>query len=134
MQIAYEPIGFVHSPITDAAEAPRFFTVSDIAGTIEILEPFREGLKGLASGDRIIVLFHFHLAPSGELIQCRRGTGEPTGVFNLCSPVRPNPIGLSVLTIRDMGDDGVLRVEGLDMIDKTPILDIKPFRPFTDLD
>jgi tRNA (Thr-GGU) A37 N-methylase len=79
-------------------------------------------------GQRIVVIFHFHRSPwfFPELLRQTSGqTGRETGVFGICSPIRPNPIGMSVLEV--LGIRGAsIDVKGLDMLDGTPVLDIKP--------
>jgi tRNA-Thr(GGU) m(6)t(6)A37 methyltransferase TsaA len=129
MSIIFEPVGIIHSPIKDARDAPRFFTISDIKGTIEIYPEYAEGLKFIEREESIIVLFHFHLSKGYELIQRKCTTGELKGVFTLCSPKRPNPIGMSVLRLEKV-EGNILYVAILDMVDGTPVLDIKPYRHF----
>jgi tRNA-Thr(GGU) m(6)t(6)A37 methyltransferase TsaA len=125
MSIELIPIGFVR---TDAQELPRHWSVSDVKGTLVIDEEYLEGLRGIEVGQRIVVIFHFHRSPgfSPELLRQTSGqTGRETGVFGICSPIRPNPIGMSVLEV--LGVRGAsIDVKGLDMLDGTPVLDIKP--------
>ena len=125
MSIELIPIGFVR---TDAQELPRYWSVSDVKGTLVIDEEYSEGLRGIEVGQRIVVIFHFHRSPgfSPELLRQTSGqTGRETGVFGICSPIRPNPIGISVLEV--LGVRGAsIDVKGLDMLDGTPVLDIKP--------
>ena len=125
MSIELRPIGFVR---TDAQELPRHWSVSDVEGTLVIDEEYSEGLRDIRAGQRIVVIFHFHRSPgfSPELLRQTSGQhGRETGVFSICSPVRPNPIGMSVVEV--LGTQGVsIDVRGLDMLDGTPILDIKP--------
>lgn len=129
MKICYEPIGILHTGLTGLADAPKFYTESHYSGVIDVYPAFEQGLTGLGSRDQIVVLFHFHLSQGYELLQRRRGAGEITGVFNLCSPMRPNPIGMSILKLVSIQGCKVF-VEGVDMVDGTPILDIKPYTPF----
>ena len=126
MQMTLQSIGTAH---TDAASIPRHWTVSDVEGTLVIDPAYSEGLSDIAAGQRIVVLFHFHQSPpfSKDLLkQTPPHREQPLGVFSICSPRRPNPIGLSVLEVLAR-DQNVLRVRGMDMLDGTPILDIKPF-------
>ena len=126
MAIEYTPIGFVENK---AEDVPRHWTVSDLEGILAIQPQYIEGLADLAVGQRIVVLFHFHRSGAfskAELKQPKRGSGKIRSVFSICSPRRPNPIGMSVLEILAI-DGGRIRVRGLDMFDGTPILDIKPF-------
>ncbi|WP_319521870.1 SAM-dependent methyltransferase [uncultured Desulfosarcina sp.] len=126
MQITFTPIGTAH-PNTD--NIPRHWTVSDVEGSLVIDPQYTEALADIAVGQRIMVLFHFHKSPpfSPNLLkQTPPHRQRPFGVFSICSPRRPNPIGLSVLEVLSR-DANVLGVRGMDMIEGTPILDIKPF-------
>ena len=126
MQIKLSPIGTAH---TDAQSIPRHWTVSDVEGTLVIDPEYTQGLGDISVGQQIVVLFHFHKsAPFSPdlLTQTPPHRNQAFGVFSICSPRRPNPIGLSVVTVLAI-DGNVLRVRGLDMLDGTPILDIKPF-------
>jgi tRNA-Thr(GGU) m(6)t(6)A37 methyltransferase TsaA len=126
MQITLKPIGTAH---TDAENIPRHWTVSDVEGTLVIDPNYTEGLSDITTGQRIVVLFLFHKSPPfshGLLKQAPPHRKLPLGVFSICSPKRPNPIGLSVLEVLERKDN-VLRVRCMDMIEGTPILDIKPF-------
>ena len=126
MPIAFTPIGFVENP---AADVPRHWTVSDLEGTLVIQAEYAAGLCDIKAGDIIVVLFHFHQSEpftSADLRQAKRKDGRIMGVFSICSPRRPNPIGLSVVKVIAI-DQGRIRVKGLDMYDGTPILDIKPY-------
>jgi tRNA (adenine37-N6)-methyltransferase len=126
MKIEMIPIGFVR---TRAESIPRHWTLSDVEGQLVIQDKYRSGLRDISSGQRISVIFCFHKSPAfrlEQLIQKPLHIVKPTGVFNLCSPHRPNPIGYSVLTVLSVRDT-ILHVKGLDMIDGTPILDIKPY-------
>ena len=121
-----KPIGFVQ---TDAKTIPRHWTVSDAEGTLVIDERYREGLKDIKAGQRIVVIFHFHRSPEFDasyLTQTPRHRKKRLGVFSICSPVRPNPIGMSVLEVLGV-QDNVIHVKGLDMLDGTPLLDLKPW-------
>lgn len=126
MKVTMKPIGFVH---TDAKTVPRHWTVSDVEGTLMIDEIYQEGLRGIEPGQRIVVIFHFHKSPEfvPELLQQSPPHKEgPHGVFAICSPRRPNPVGMSVLEVLEISGSAI-RVRGIDMLDQTPILDIKPY-------
>jgi len=125
------PIGVVHSPWKEPSDLPPpafappgFFGRS--RGTIEIQRRFAPGLDGLEGFSHIIVLFQFHKAGAAKLKVLPPGQAEPRGVFASRSPHRPNPLGMSVLRL--LGRSGRrLDVSGLDLIDGTPVLDIKPY-------
>ncbi len=126
MEVMLKPIGVAH---TDASSIPRHWSVSDVEGTLVIDPQFTDGLSDIEIGQKIVVLFHFHksapFSPS-LLKQTPPHRSRAKGVFSICSPRRPNPIGLSVLTVIAR-DGNVLNVKHVDMLDGTPILDIKPF-------
>ena len=125
MPIKMVPIGFVH---TDAKSIPRHWTVSDVEGTLVIDTRYLQGLKDIKPRQRIVVIFHFHQSHAFDasyLTQTPRHRKKPLGVFSICSPVRPNPIGMSVLEVLGIKNN-IVKVKGLDMLDGTPILDIKP--------
>ncbi|HDI59313.1 MAG TPA: S-adenosylmethionine-dependent methyltransferase [Desulfobacteraceae bacterium] len=124
--IVFHPIGRVRH---GAGSVPRHWSVSDVEGEL-VLDPcYTAGLGDIQPGQRIVVLFHFdRSAPfePGLLRQRPPHRDREVGVFSICSPRRPNPIGLSVLEV--MGrDENRIRVRGIDMFDGTPLLDIKPF-------
>ncbi len=127
MEVKLKPIGSIH---TDAQEVPRHWTVSSLEGTLEIDAEYLEGLKDIEPGQRIVVIFHFHESPPFDpalLVQTPpHRQGERVGVFSICSPRRPNPIGLSVFEVLDI-QGTTIRVRGVDTLDGTPILDIKPW-------
>ncbi len=127
MEIIMQPVGFVR---TEAREIPKHFSISRMEGELVIYEEYRDGLEGVSPGDRIVVLFWFHKSEKFSpacLKQHPRGDRRrrKRGVFNLCSPVRPNAIGLSIVHVLEKKGT-TLRVRGIDMLDGTPILDLKP--------
>jgi tRNA-Thr(GGU) m(6)t(6)A37 methyltransferase TsaA len=126
MAVTMETIGVVH---TDADKVPRHWTVSDVKGTLVIDKKYRKGLRDIQPGQQIVVIFHFHKSPiftSDLLVQRPPHRNEKLGVFSICSPNRPNPVGMSVLDVLQV-ENNIIYVQGLDMIDGTPILDLKPF-------
>ena len=125
MKIELTPIGVIK---TEEEKVPRHWSVSDAEGSIVIDKQYKEGLKDIKTGQRIIVLLYFHQSPKFTpdlLVQNPKHRNEQLGVFSICSPVRPNPIGMSVVEVLGV-DDSIIHIKGLDMIDGTPILDIKP--------
>jgi tRNA-Thr(GGU) m(6)t(6)A37 methyltransferase TsaA len=125
MKIELQPIGFIR---TEVEKVPRHWTVSDAEGTMVLDEQYKEGLKDIKAGQRIVVIFYFHQSPPftpAMLVQKPRHSNGQLGVFSICSPVRPNPLGMSVVEVT--GINGCLiHIKGLDMRDGTPVLDIKP--------
>jgi tRNA-Thr(GGU) m(6)t(6)A37 methyltransferase TsaA len=126
--ITIEPIGYVS---TTAEAIPRTWQISDVEGALIIDDKYREGLEQIESGQQIFVIFHFHKSVPFEAkyLRFKRPHDDDTEMrlFSTHSPIRPNPIGLSILKVT--GRDGsIIRVKGLDMLDGTPILDIKPYQ------
>jgi len=129
MEVTYHPIGTIHSPFTDPAAMPIQPT-SDASrpGTIEIGAPFVEGLKDLDGFSFVILLYHLHAAGGPALTVTPFLDSEPRGVFATRAPTRPNPIGLSVVELVRI-EGHVLYVNDLDVLDGTPLLDLKPYVP-----
>ncbi len=126
MQVTFTPIGTVR---TSATEVPRHWSLSEVEGVLEIDPRYVAGIRDIEAGQRIVVLFHFHLSPpfsESFLTGTPPNREEPLGVFSICSPRRPNPIGLSVVEVTAV-DGNRIEVRGIDMLDGTPILDIKPY-------
>jgi len=129
--VSFRPIGVVRSPyknpkdLPPPAVAPRGY-LGRIKGTIIIDEPFVRGLDGLDKFSHIIVIFAFHRAEGFKLETVPPLETRPRGIFATRSPHRPNAVGMSV--VRLLARRGpVLEVSGLDLIDGTPVLDIKPY-------
>lgn len=99
-----------------------------VKGTVEVFEDFRQGLKDLEGFSHIILLYHFHLSRSFNLHVVPFLDSEPRGLFATRAPGRPNPIGLSVVQLEKI-EDGVLHIRNVDILDGTPLLDIKPYVP-----
>ena len=121
------PIGYVRTD--HKGEMPRHFSVSQVKGTLEIDKKYEKGLEDLKVGQDIAVIFYFHKSKEFSLENIRqvpRTKNYKKGVFSICSPRRPNPVGMSVVTILDIKENLVF-VQSIDMFDGTPILDIKPF-------
>jgi len=128
MTVALKPIGFVE---TEATTLPRHCSVSTVEGRLVIDPQFQEGLRDIQPGQHLVVLFHFDQSPPFTpdlLLQKPPHRDNKLGVFSTCSPVRPNPLGLSVLEVVEVRGNVIL-VKGLDMRNGTPILDLKPFVP-----
>ncbi len=128
-----KPIGVIHSPHVDAKKTPiQPVYAEGIPGRVEIDPPFLPGLKDLDGFSHIYLLYVFHQA--GELRLTVRPFLEDAhrGLFSTRAPVRPNPIGLSIVRLVRI-EGRVLHVEDVDILDGTPLLDIKPYtRRFDD--
>ncbi|MBP1909253.1 tRNA (N6-threonylcarbamoyladenosine(37)-N6)-methyltransferase TrmO [Methanolobus bombayensis] len=121
--IIMHPIGFVSNDISDPAYARE---KKDTVSQIVLKDEYIEALEYITDFDRIEVLFHFHLSAGYSMIQKRRYDGKLAGVFASRSPKRPNGIGVTLVDLLQV-DDNILYVTGLDAINGTPVLDIKPY-------
>jgi tRNA (adenine37-N6)-methyltransferase len=121
------PIGFVSSPYKDARDVPRGLGAKHEAeGVLKILPEFEAGLTDIEGFSHLVVIWEFDRSHGFELLGTPPSDNRPHGVFATRSPRRPNPIGLT--TVELQGREGVeLHVRGVDMLDGTPILDIKPY-------
>ena len=121
------PVGFVRTQYQDTSQIPKGLGAEHTAeGTLEILPEFEAGLQDIEGFSHLFVLWIFHRAQGYELVSTPPCDTCPHGVFASRAPRRPNPIGLSVVEL--LGREGrVLRVRGADMLDGTPVLDIKPY-------
>jgi len=124
---AMQPIGFVRSQYQETREIPKGLGAKhDVEGVLEVLPEFVEGLMDIEGFSHLFVIWAFHRSQGYSLQGGTPIDGRPHGVFATRSPQRPNPIGLTVVEL--LGRDGTkLRVRGVDMLDGTPILDIKPY-------
>ncbi len=123
------PVGIIHTPFTEPRGTPiQSAGGRGVAGTVEVFPEFADGLKDLDGFSHLILLFHFHLSGPGPLKCVPYLDDTLRGVFATRSPRRPNPIGLSIVRL-DRVEDNVLYVRDLDIVDGTPLLDIKPYVP-----
>jgi tRNA-Thr(GGU) m(6)t(6)A37 methyltransferase TsaA len=130
--VTFEPIGVIHSPFDGIESMPiQAKAASDIRGSVELFPRYVDGLKDLEGFSHIILLYHFHKAGEARLRVVPFLDTEPRGVFATRAPVRPNAIGLSVVKLVTIAGN-VLEIEGVDVLDGTPLLDIKPYVPAFD--
>jgi tRNA-Thr(GGU) m(6)t(6)A37 methyltransferase TsaA len=120
-------IGRIHTPWIDRLKCPRQGRADGPTCRIEIFEPWRAALEGIAGYARLEVLYWLHLSRRDLVMQSPASDGNVRGTFSLRTPVRPNPIGTSIATLVSVAPDGLI-VRGLDCLDGTPLLDIKPDR------
>jgi tRNA-Thr(GGU) m(6)t(6)A37 methyltransferase TsaA len=130
--VTYTPIGVIHTPFTDLVGMPLHpVAAAGVRGTVELDPLYAPGLQDLAEFDYVILLYHQHLTRGSSLVVTPFLDDQPHGVFATRSPRHPNPIGLSV--VRLIAVEGpTLTIEEIDMIDGTPLLDIKPYVPTFD--
>ena len=129
MRIVYQPIGVVHSPFRDVEGVPIQPTAATgIRGSVEVLPELVEGLQDLDGFSHIVLLYHFHLVRESRLTVTPFLDSRPRGGFATRAPTRPNPIGLSIVRLLNV-EGNILHVENVDIVDGTPLLDIKPYVP-----
>lgn len=129
-------IGRIASPWTSRETCPKNMKAARETGQPAVLTidlPYREGLLGLARASHVIILSWLHHAPRTLIVQKPRHAAEPTGVFSLRSPARPNPVGLHIARLVALNiETGRIDVDAIDLLDGTPVIDIKPYFASTD--
>jgi tRNA (adenine37-N6)-methyltransferase len=133
-ELVCHPIGVVHSPFTERAKAPRQpAAATDVRGSIELFPDsgFEHALSDLERWPYLWVIFWFHMNASFRPKVLPPRSARRRGVFSTRSPHRPNPLGLSAVKLERV-NGLVLEVSGLDMLDQTPVLDLKPYVAYTD--
>jgi tRNA-Thr(GGU) m(6)t(6)A37 methyltransferase TsaA len=127
--LVYRPIGVIHSPLKEPVGAPiQPVAARDVEGVIELFPEYAEGLRDIEGFSHIILFYHFHLSDKSSLIVRPYLDDETHGIFATRAPARPNPIGISVVRLARV-DGTRLHVTGVDILDGTPLLDIKPYIP-----
>ena len=124
-----EPIGIIHTPYTTKEECPiQPACSSDSLGRAEVFEEYEAGLKDIDTFSHIYLLYLFDRADKIELVRATFLDDEPHGIYASRHPCRPNGIGFSVVKLLRR-ERNILTLEGIDILDKTPLLDIKPYIP-----
>lgn len=132
MHIEYNPIGIIHSPHKERSGTPiQPNGAKGIVGTIEIDSQYTEALTDLEGFSHIILIYHFHCSNGWKPMVTPFMDDVKHGVFATRAPARPNPIGISVVELLEIHNNQLI-VSGVDMIDGTPLLDIKPYVPTFD--
>lgn len=126
-KIIYQPIGIIHSDYKQKEGMPIQGALSnDSKGTIEVFPEYQNGLKDIGRFSHIILIYHFHLSKGYSLLTKPFLDDKEHGIFAIRAPKRPNPIGISIVKL-EKRIDNVLYVNEVDIIDGTPLLDIKPY-------
>jgi tRNA-Thr(GGU) m(6)t(6)A37 methyltransferase TsaA len=132
MSIQMNPIGVIHSPFKTREETPRQARYgTDYKASVEVFKEFQEGLDDLDGFSHIILLFYLDRTEFKDLKVHPRRDHSSRGLFATRAPSRPNKIGLSVVRLINI-ENNILEIEGVDMLDKSPLLDIKPYIPALD--
>jgi len=128
-EITYKPIGIIKTPFTTVSDMPiQPSGAQNIQGTIELNSDLTAGLIDIEGFSHLILLYHFHLIKSYKLYVIPFMDNKPHGIFATRAPIRPNPIGISIVKLLKV-EDNILYIEDVDMINESPLLDIKPFFP-----
>ncbi len=128
-EIVYKPIGVIHSPFADVEGMPiQPRAASGIQGSIQLNPDLAAGIKDLEGFSHVILIYHFHLSKRYSLEVKPFLDDTQRGVFSTRVPARPNAIGLSVVRLTGVSGS-ILTIEDVDVVDGTPLLDIKPFVP-----
>lgn len=131
-QINYQVIGIIHSPFREPKGTPiQPSAAEDVEGIVEVFPEYQAGLQDVDGFSHIILLYHFHLATPGPLQRKPFMDTTERGVFAMRGPSRPNPLGLSIVRLQKV--EGIrLHIQDVDILDGTPLLDIKPYVPAFD--
>ena len=133
LKIECQPIGIIHTPFKSPEGTPIQTTGAlGIEATVELFPEYTQGLDDLQGFSHIHLLYHCHLSKTYSLIVTPFLDTEKRGLFSTRAPSRPNPIGLSVVRLLGI-ENNILRVMDIDIIDGTPLLDIKPYVPEFDV-
>jgi tRNA-Thr(GGU) m(6)t(6)A37 methyltransferase TsaA len=132
-KIEYRPIGIIHTPHQTPEGTPiQPNGARGVAGQIEIFPEYIAGLADLAGFSHLYIIYHFHLSKEFSLTVKPFLDDIERGLFATRAPSRPNPIGLSAVELLGI-ENGTLRVQDIDVVDGTPLLDIKPYVPAFDV-
>ncbi|RKY30202.1 MAG: tRNA (N6-threonylcarbamoyladenosine(37)-N6)-methyltransferase TrmO [Candidatus Omnitrophota bacterium] len=126
-EIKYKPIGIIRTPFKQPKGTPiQPKAGKDVEGKIEIFNQYESGLKDLEGFSHIILIYHFHLVKEPKLVVKPYMDDETHGIFATRAPARPNPIGISVVRLIKI-EKNILYIKDVDIVDGTPLLDIKPY-------
>ncbi|MEA1896968.1 MAG: tRNA (N6-threonylcarbamoyladenosine(37)-N6)-methyltransferase TrmO [Bacteroidota bacterium] len=132
-EIKYIQIGIIHSPFKEPKGTPiQPIAAQGIGGTVEVFQEYTEGLKDIDGFSHVILVYHFHLSKESSLTVKPFMDDQTHGVFSTRAPNRPNPIGISIVQLVKI-EGNILQVKDLDIVDGTPLLDIKPYVPEFDI-
>jgi tRNA-Thr(GGU) m(6)t(6)A37 methyltransferase TsaA len=132
MEFIMKSIGVIHSPFTDKKQTPIQPTRSNASGWAEVFPEFAQGLQDIEGFSHIILLYVFHQSDGYSLMVKPFLDDKQHGLFTTRYPCRPNPIGLSIVRLQARHEN-TLDIEGVDILDGTPLLDIKPYVPDFDV-
>ena len=133
MKLNFRAIGIIHTPFQETENTPIQSSRSEAPGVVEVFPEYLEGLEGVEEFSHLILAYVFHRAPDQVQLKVKPFLDDRMhGVFATRYPNRPNPLGLSVVRLVNRMENK-LEVLGVDMLDGTPLLDIKPYVPDFDI-
>ena len=132
-EIKFRPIGIIHSPFKEAKGVPiQPSAAKGIEGKVEIFPEYAEGIDDIGNFSHIFLIYNLHLSRKYSLKVKPYMDDKERGVFATRAPSRPNPIGISVVELLEV-DGNMLHIKNVDIVDGTPLLDIKPYVPEFDI-
>jgi tRNA-Thr(GGU) m(6)t(6)A37 methyltransferase TsaA len=128
-EITFRTIGIIHSPFKEAKGVPIQPSAAEgVEGEVEVFPEYEEGLEDIGKFSHIFLIYHLHLIRRARLKVKPYMDDEERGVFATRAPSRPNPIGISVVELLEV-EGNILHIKNVDIVDGTPLLDIKPYVP-----
>ena len=128
--ITFKVIGYIRTPFKEKTGIPIQSSISKALGTVNVLPQYSEGLSDLEDFSHIYLIYHFHKANEYKLKVKPFLDDEERGIFATRAPLRPNPIGISIVRLISIDiQENKIELQGVDMLDQTPVLDIKPYIP-----
>jgi tRNA-Thr(GGU) m(6)t(6)A37 methyltransferase TsaA len=132
-EIKYRPIGTIHSPFRQPEGTPiQPPGATGIRGTVEVFPQYTEGLRDIDGFSHLILIYHFHLSRTSTLLAKPFLDNKAHGIFAIRGVSRPNPIGISAVHLIEV-ENNILHIQDVDIIDGTPLLDLKPYIPEFDI-
>jgi tRNA-Thr(GGU) m(6)t(6)A37 methyltransferase TsaA len=127
VKVCFEPIGMFHTPFKSLKGIPIQSTISNMQGKLEVFPEYKAGLKDLSGFSHLYCIYYFDMVKLPVPLQSKPFLdNEKRGVFSIRTPFRPNPLGISILEIIEIRAN-IIHVKNVDVLDKTPILDLKPY-------
>ena len=127
LSVTYQPIGYIRTAFRKVSKMPtQPCGAKEAKGVIELNHDLTPGLFDLEGFSHLILIYHFHLIKGHKLYVVPFMDDKPHGIFATRAPARPNPVGMSIVKLKKI-ENNLIYIEGVDMVDGTPLLDIKPF-------
>jgi tRNA-Thr(GGU) m(6)t(6)A37 methyltransferase TsaA len=129
IEVRYKPIGIIHSAFKETEGVPiQSIAARDLKGLVEIFPEYSQGLRDIEGFSHILLIYHFHKTRRPQLMVKPYLDDHLHGVFATRAPARPNPIGISIVRLVAV-EENILHIKDVDVVDGTPLLDMKPYVP-----